>query len=139
MGIGSVALSLFRTGVTASLDAIASTALSKAPIATLEDKTKSHDELAIQCLDDEGAETFWKAAFGSVLTKLSRMYTPFIPEQLMNIPGDLIGSFVHWYTATHQSLEKSILEMVNIVDKSPTIVKNFFNYCIKKPIDVIAR
>ena len=135
MGIGSIALSLFRTGVTASLDAIASTAISKAPIATLEDKTRSKDELAIQCLDDEGAETFWKAAFGSVLTKLSRVYTPFIPEQFMNIPGDLLGSFVHWYTATHQSLGSSIFGMA---DHSPTFVKKFFNYCIKKPIDVIA-
>ncbi|KAF0227520.1 MAG: hypothetical protein FD167_4837, partial [bacterium] len=65
--------SLFRTTMTAMLDAIASTGV-KSIVATMEDKTKSPEYLASQCITDEGPETFWKGVFGSVLAKLNNNF-----------------------------------------------------------------
>lgn len=128
------AISLFRTGMTAMLDAIASTG-SKAIVATLEDKTKSPEYLAIKCIEDEGPETFWKAAFGSILAKLKNNFAPFIPEQFVNIPGDLLGAFVHWDSANHQSLNKVISQAARKKKESLTLLDKFFDKCIKAPTD----
>ena len=132
IGLGS----LFRTGMTAMLDAIASTG-SKAVIATLEDKTKSPEYLAIKCIEDEGPETFWKAAFGSVLAKLKNEFLPSLPEQFINIPGDLIGAFMHWRSAAHQALDTTISEAGENLKRVPTLLDKFFDTCIKQPTDAL--
>lgn len=126
--------SIFRTGVTAMLDAIA-TSGAKAVIAPLEDKTKSPEHLAIKCIEDEGPETFWKAALGSVLAKLKNHFAPFIPEQFVNIPCDLLGAHLHWKSAAHQSLDKTTSQAGSGLKQEPTLLDRFFDTCIKTPTD----
>ena len=134
VGIGS----LFRTSMTAMLDAIASTGV-KAVVATIEDKTKKPEYLAKQCIIDEGPETFWKAAFGSVLAKLKNHFAPFIPEQFVNIPGDLLGALTHWKSASHQSLNKITVLAGNKLEKIPKFIDKFFDKCIKTPTNFILK
>lgn len=123
--------SLLRTGMTAVVDAIASTG-AKAIIAPLEDKTKSSEFLAKQCIMDEGPETFWKAIFGSILAKLNKSYAPYIPEQLVNIPGDLLGAYLHWKSAAHQSLDTILTRTVK-AKSNGNLLDKFFDNCIKTP------
>lgn len=124
--------------MTAMLDAIASTS-SKAVVATLEDKTRSPEALAIKCIEDEGPETFWKAAFGSVLAKLKNTFVPNLPEQFVNIPGDLIGAFLHWKSAAHQSLNQVLSKAGSIKKESLTLLDKFYDTCIKVPTDSILK
>ena len=130
--------SLFRTGVTAMLDAIASSG-AKAVVAPLEDKTKSSEYLALKCIEDEGPETFWKAAFGSVLAKLKNQFAPFIPEQFINIPCDLLGAHMHWKSAAHQALDKITSQAASKGKQVPTLLDKFFDTCIKKPTDYVLK
>jgi hypothetical protein len=122
--------------MTAMLDAIASTG-SKAIVATLEDKTKSPEYLASKCILDEGPETFWKAAFGSILAKLKNNFAPFIPEQFVNIPGDLLGAYVHWRSAAHQSLNKTISQAGKKFKSSSDLLDKFYDNFIKTPTSYI--
>ena len=131
IGLGSI----FRTSMTAMLDAIGST-IPKAAVATLEDKTKSPQALARQCILDEMPETFWKAFTGSILVKIAKIVTPNVPEQIVIMPGELIGSFMHWLTATHQSLNKTAISATNFVGTKFTFAKSFFNNFIRKPMDL---
>lgn len=132
------AVSIFRTGMTAMLDAIASTGI-KAVVATLEDKTKSPEYLASKCILDEGPETFWKGAFGSILAKLKNNFAPYIPEQFVNIPGDLLGAFMHWKSAAHQSLN----QITSLAGSKPrgdlTLLDKFYDNCIKMPTNYILK
>ena len=130
--------SLFRTSMTAMLDAIASTG-AKAIVAPLEDKTKSPEHLAIKCIEDEGPETFWKAAFGSILAKLKNHLAPSIPEQFINIPGDLIGAAFHWKSAAHQSLDREISQAGIKTKPKLTILDKFYDNFIKLPTDYILK
>ena len=133
------AKSLFRTSMTAMLDAIASTG-AKASIAILEDKTKSPEDLVIKCIEDEGPETFWKGAFGSILAKLKNHFVPNMPEQLVNIPGDLLGAFIHWKSAAHQSLNLTTSQVGSTTStESPTLIDKFFDNFIKLPTDKILK
>lgn len=132
------AVSLFRTGMTAMLDAIASTG-SKAIVATMEDKTMSPEYLASKCILDEGPETFWKAAFGSVLAKLKNNFAPYIPEQFVNIPGDLLGSFMHWKSSAHQSLNRLTSLAGTKTKEKLTLLDKFYDTCIKTPTNEILR
>lgn len=134
VGLGS----LFRTSMTAMLDAIGSTT-PKAIVASLESKVQSPQQLARQCVIDEGPETFWKALTGSLLAKVAKTVTPSIPEQVVIIPGELIGSLMHWLTATYQSLNKSGLVAANYVSKQKTVIKEFFNKFIKKPTEIFLK
>ena len=134
IGIGS----LFRTGMTAMLDAIASTG-AKAIVAPLEDKTLSPEFLASKCILDEGPETFWKGAFGSVLAKLKNHFVPWLPEQFVNAPGDLFGAFVHWKSAAHQSLSHVISLSGTKKKEALTLLDKFYDTCIKIPTNAVLK
>ena len=134
VGLGS----LFRTSMTAMLDAIGSTT-PKAIVASLESKVQSPQQLARQCVIDEGPETFWKALTGSLLAKIAKTVTPSVPEQLIIIPGELIGSLMHWATATKQSFNRSGSVAANYVSKQKTVITEFFNRCIKKPTEIFLK
>ena len=128
--------SFLGTGITAMLDAIASSS-AKALVAPLEDKSKSPEFLAMKCIEDEGPETFWKAAFGSVLAKLKNHFAPSIPEQFVNIPGDMLGAYMHWKSAAHQSLDTTYSQAGSTSE--PTLLDKFFDTCIKEPTENILK
>ncbi len=116
MSIGALALSLFRTGVTATFDSMGST-FPKAAVAAIEDSTQSKVRLARQCLVDEGPEVFWKTVVGSVFVKIMRAIAPVVPEQIANFPGEMLGAYLHWYSASHQCKNKEAQRAVSGMKK----------------------
>lgn len=136
MEIGSATLSLLRTGATAMFDAMGST-FPKAAVATLEDKSQSKVHLATQCLIDEGPEVFWKTVVGSLFVKASRVVTPFIPEQFANIPGELTGAFIHWWSASDGSKNNETMKIVNGSKSRPDFLQSIFNNYIKPAISSV--
>ena len=134
MGIGSVSLSIIRTGVTAMFDAMGST-FPKAAVAAMEDKSQSKVHLAKQCLIDEGPEVFWKTIVGSLFVKTMRTIAPSVPEQFANLPGEMLGAGLHWWSASHQSKNRETQHATDSKeDKKPAFIEEFFNTCIKSPL-----
>ena len=129
IGIGS----LFRTGVTAMVDSMGST-FPKAAVAALEDKSQDKVHLAKVCLLTEGPEVFWKTVVGSVFVKVMRTIAPWLPEQFANLPGEMLGAFIHWLTSSHHSIDTEAQRAANGSSK-PKLIEKFFDNCIKQPID----
>lgn len=133
MSIGALALSLFRTGVTATFDSMGST-FPKAAVAAVEDGTQSKVHLARQCLVDEGPEVFWKTVVGSVFVKVMKAIAPAIPEQIANFPGEMLGAYLHWHSASHQCKNGEAQRAVS-GEKKPGILQNLFSTRIKPLIN----
>ncbi|MBI3591040.1 MAG: hypothetical protein HY094_06670 [Candidatus Melainabacteria bacterium] len=133
MGIGNVSLSIVRTAVTAMFDAMGST-FPKAAVACLEDKSQDPVHLARQCLIDEGFEVFWKTAVGSLFVKATRSVAPFIPEQFANMPGEMLGALIHWWSASDQSKNNETVKIVNGDKSGPDFLQSAFNNYLKPVI-----
>ena len=129
IGIGS----LFRTGVTAMVDSMGST-FPKAAVAALEDKSQSKVSLAETEFITSGPEIFWKTIVGSVFVKTMRIITPAIPEQIANLPGEMLGAFIHWWSSSHHSKDTEAQRASN-GSTGPKFIEKFFDSCIKRPVD----
>lgn len=93
---------ILRSGLTAVIDMVGGN--EKAIIGVLERKDKSPAETYRQVLFDEGLEPFWQTFVSSILAKVSKIITPQVPEQVVIVPGKLIGSAWHWLITSHQSI-----------------------------------
>lgn len=131
--------SLFRTGVTAMLDSMGST-FPKAAVAALEDEKETPVSLARQSLIDEGPEVFWKTIVGSLFVKTLRNIAPWVPEQIANFPGEMLGAFLHWGSASHQAKNKKSYNTATCnSNKELGPLEKFFDSCIKKPINSVVQ
>ena len=134
MSIGSIALSLFRTGVTAHVDMQAKSL--QAATSILEDKSKPKGELAKQFIFDESFEVLSKTFGGSLFVKLMRSVAPVLPEQISNFVGEMIGAGLHWKASSHQSKNDEVARESGHAEE-PGMLGKFFDNCIKAPFDFL--
>ena len=135
IGIGS----LFRTGVTAMIDSMGST-FPRAAVAALEDESQSKVKLARQCLIDEGPEIFWKTIIGSLFVKTMRIVAPVVPEQIANFPGEMLGAYIHWWSASYKSKNaEAHREIDKNIGKESGAAEKSFNKFVTKPIHEILK
>src|SRR3989338_2405182 len=98
---------LMRSGLAAVIDMIGGN--EKAIVGIIERKDKNPVETYRQVLQDEGLEPFWQTFSSSLLSKIAKVVTPSVPEQLVIIPGKIIGSIWHWLITSHQSMNSEAL------------------------------
>lgn len=125
---------LFRSFAIAGIDVI-STANGKAIGGVFEREDKPANETYTQILHDEGLEPMWATFVSYLLAQLSKTITPFMPEQIVIIPGKLLGEAWHWLITSHQSTDKEH-QSKNGDEKQENIPALFWETLVKKPSDL---
>ncbi len=133
------------TSATVAVTDLISSGNSKAIGALLERNDKPAQEIYTKILHDEGLEPMWETFFCSILTKISKVLTPNVPEQIAMIPGKLIGAAWHWAITSEQSTNKEILNDVengeicarNSEVKEGNVFTKFYNNVVKGPSDYV--
>lgn len=128
---------LFRSFAIAGIDVI-STANGKAIGGVFEREDKPANETYTQILHDEGLEPMWATFVSYLLAQLSKKITPFMPEQIVIIPGKLLGEAWHWLITSHQSTDKEH-QSKNGNEKQENIYAMFWETLVKKPSDLILK
>ncbi len=125
-----------RSLAIAMLDLISS-GNSKGIGSILERKDKTPAQIYQNTLRDEGLEPMWETFFCSILTKIAKVITPSIPEQITMIPGKLIGAAWHWCITSRQSTNREKLNCSN--GEKNGGVAGFFDTFIKRPSDYVLK
>jgi hypothetical protein len=135
MSLISVGLNLAKGIIpTAIADGVGS-ATGKALIAPLENKSESPAEMMRRSMIDEGPETAWKAILGRVCVEVSKSITPWVPEQIVIIPTQLVGSLIHWASSSHSSVNREAISGREKKEKG--MVAWLHGHGIKKPIEYL--
>jgi len=135
MSLISVGLNLAKGIIpTAIADGVGS-ATGKALIAPLENRSETPTEMMRRSMIDEGPETAWKAILGRVCVELSKTFTPWVPEQIVIIPTQLIGSFIHWASSSHSSVNHEAI--VGREKKEKGTIAWLHGHGIKTPIEYL--
>src|SRR3989338_6714458 len=131
--IREAAVSVFRSGVTALVDYTA-TVNSKVIGGIIEKKDECAGTVASIVAHDEGLEPFWETLFCSILTKLSDVFTPKVPHQIVIIPGKLLGSLWHWLSTDYRSLNAQAQNgNGNGKKKEKNLLGKFYDRFIEEP------
>ena len=131
--IREAAVSVFRSGVTALVDYTA-TVNSKVIGGIIEKKDEYAGTVASKVAHDEGLEPFWETLFCSILTKLSDVFTPKVPHQIVIIPGKLLGSLWHWLSTDDRSINKQSQNgNGNGKKKEKNLLGKFYDNFIEEP------
>ena len=125
---------LFRSFAISGIDVI-STANGKAIGGIFEREDKSPGETYTKILHDEGLEPMWATFVSYMLAQLSKTITPWVPEQIVIIPGKLLGEAWHWLITSHQSTDTE-KQSKNGNGKADNIPALFWETLVKKPSDL---
>ena len=118
---------------------MASSGLAKTVRAITEMGDKKPAAVAHRIAHEEGLETFWDTLVSSILTKISDVVTPFVPHQIVIIPGKLMGSLIHWLSTTHMNTNTQIQNGNGNKKQDLNLFGKIYEYIVKKPTDYYLR
>lgn len=88
-----------------------------------------------QIIHDEALEPFWQTLFSTIAVKTAEYLTPKIPQQLVMLPTQLLGSLFHWFIASPQSINSETFNGGKNLFKR--FVANCHDVLVKRPTEFI--